>query len=111
VVGREAPRLGGGEGGQRGRGGVGAVRVGRREEEREGARAEQQGRVRGVPRGEVGPRGERRAEPEGEAARGGGRVGAPELHVVERERVEAVGARVHADEVAVAHEAERRLLR
>jgi hypothetical protein len=63
--------------------------------------------VHRVPRGEVAPRGERRAEPEGEAAGGGGRVGAPELHVVERERVEAVGARVGADEAAVAYEAER----
>lgn len=62
--------------------------------------------MRGVPRGEVGPGGERRAQGEGEPARGGRGVGAPELDVVERERLEPVAPRVGADEAAVPDEAE-----
>lgn len=95
VVGREAPRGGRGGGGQGRGGGVGAVRVGRREEEREDARAEQPGRVRGVPRGEVGAR-RRSGRPRRRTRARRGRL--------EGERVEAVRARVAAHEAAVASE-------
>jgi len=102
VVGGEAARGVRGEGRQHGGGRRGVVvvgaavlrrvRGGEEERERSRARAQQVGGVRGVPRGEVGVRGQWHPEREGEAAGSGGGVGAPELDVVEVHHMEAVGA-------------------
>ncbi|KAK3006047.1 hypothetical protein RJ639_017337 [Escallonia herrerae] len=106
-----------------GEGGVGGVReggdgggcdtgdgggVGGGEEEAEVAGAEEVGGVDGVAGGEVGLGEDRHAEAPREAAGGVGGVAAPELDVVEPPDREAVGPRVGAHEVVVAHQLERR---